>query len=420
MMGTDSVSRYFKSIFILSGLLTVLFERGMKDSENRTKDEWYLFIVSLVFGACLMVSARNLFMMYVSMEVTSISGYLLTAFRKKEKQAAEAGIKYILFGAFSSAMMLYGLSWLYGCTGSLEITPDFIRYFSEIPLPTQVLILTLVFSGFGFKTGLVPFHFWVPDVYDNVSYPTAAFFSVVPKLAGFGMLIYFAGKAPLGLIQDEWIKMVLGVIAVASMTLGNAAALSQKTVKRMLAYSAIAHSGFLLLAILPISNTGYTSLLLYSGIYAVMNFGAFILAGAISNQLGNDEIQSYAGIAQRIPVLMTAFTICMIALIGLPPTAGFIGKWYVLIALWDEWQTQGAILWPILLISAVVNTVISIYYYLRLPAIMVFKPLENPAKPMEKPGAILNVFSVMISGSLILLGIWKFDLLIDILKSWIP
>lgn len=420
MMGTDAIARYFKIIFMLSGLLTIVFERGMPDTENRKNGEWYLFVVSLILGACLMVNARNLFMMYVAMEVASISAYLLTAFRKKEKPVAEAGIKYILFGAFSSAMMLYGLSWVYGCTGSFVINADFIRYFSEVPAPTRILILTMVFTGFGFKTGLVPYHFWIPDVYDNISYPTAAFFSVVPKLAGFGMLMTFAGNASLSIIQDDWFKIVLGTIAVASMTLGNAAALGQKTVKRLLAYSAIAHSGFLLLAVIPVSETGYTSLLLYSGIYAVMNFGAFILAGNISTQLGNDEIQSYAGIAPKIPVLMIAFTICMVALIGLPPTAGFIGKWYILIALWDQWQSTHTMLWPVLLIAAVLNTVISIYYYLRLPAIMVFKPADDSSALLKKPGNIMNAFSLIVSAVLIIMGIWKFDVVIDTLKTWIP
>lgn len=365
-----------------------------------------------------MVSAKNLLMMYVSMEIVSISGYLLTAFNRKSKAAAEAGVKYILFGAFSSALMLYGLSWIYGGTGSLDITPDFIQHFQQLPQLVQLLILTFVLSGFWFKIGLFPFHFWVPEVYDNISYPTVAFFSVVPKVAGFGMLMYLMSKLNAGLMNNEGVKLILSLSAVFSMTIGNTAALTQKTVKRMLAFSAIAHSGFMALALIPTTTTSYAGLMFYAGVYTLMNFGAFVIAGILSDNLGNDSISSYSGIGTRFPLLMLAFTICMAALIGLPPTAGFIGKWYIFIGLWDIWSVNNELLWIVLLIAAVLNTVISIYYYLKLPANMIFK--ANPSGSDKYTESVqMKLFGLILSSLLIVGGIWKFDIAIEYLKLWL-
>jgi NADH-quinone oxidoreductase subunit N len=277
MLVQDGMARYLKVLFGMTTMAVILFEKWHRPPQKSPSLEWHILVIGLLLGAHFMVMAKHLLMMYIGMEIVSICSYLLAGMRKKERFAAEAGMKYLLFGAFSSAMMLYGISWLYGSTGSFTLDVDFYLQFGKIPLLTQTLILLLFLSGFWFKISIVPFHFWTPEVYEGVRYPTAAYFSTIPKVAGIGMLIRFMGMMGSCSTCTEPLLYVLAFLSILTMTWGNIAALAQKSGKRLLAFSAIAHSGFLLMLLLPHSKMGYTAALYYVGIYTLMNFLAFFV-----------------------------------------------------------------------------------------------------------------------------------------------
>lgn len=372
----DGWSVLVKMGFVLAGLLMLIIaSRRQSDLENFGKSsELWIVSITLILGACLMSMSINLIMIYISIELVSISSYILTGLQNG-KQKSEAALKYVLFGAVASAVMIYGMSWLYGFTGTLNIT-DGAFYSGLVATSTLPLAiaLTMTIAGFVFKLGAFPFHIWSPDVYQAAPTPIVALFSFVPKIAALTILFRFVQYIPADLFN--W-QLWVGVIAIGSMTVGNFSALWQKDAKRMMAYSSIAQAGFLLVGLLAYSESGNIAVLFYATIYLVMNFGAFLLIQLFEKQTGTANIKSLSGLGLRIPLLGIIAVVVMIALTGLPPTAGFSAKLFIFSSLWESWQNGGhqILLW--VFIVGLLNTVVALFFYLKIPYYLFFKSSEH-------------------------------------------
>ena len=375
MLRTDRTVIAMKSLLFFAGIATFFYQLFLpSNAEDKPAGEWFPLILTLILGGSLMVMSTNLLMMYVATEIVSISSYLLATLRKNNPQAAEAGIKYTLFGAFASAIMIYGISWFYGCTGTLDLTQGaWVENMNHLPLFTQTIVYLLIFVGFLFKINAIPLHFWTPDVYEGTDFGTAAQFSVVPKVAALVMWVNLLRLFPL----SATLQTVLIGLAILSMTAGNIAAIGQTNVKRLLAYSSIAHSGFLLMALLPQTAYSYKALFFYLWVYTCMNLAIFFATGYISALISSEKISDFQGLGKYFPLITVCLVVLLFSLTGLPPTAGFIAKWYVFLAVWEKWTDSQQLIWLIALISAVLNTVISLFYYMRLPVMMVFRPAKR-------------------------------------------
>jgi NADH-quinone oxidoreductase subunit N len=358
-----------------------------KSSPMRPAGESVALISSVTLGASLLAMSSNWLMVYLSLEVISISSYLLTA-SGQNKHASEAAIKYAIFGGTASAIMLFGLSLLYGFTGTLDFYhPDYVVSLLEVPAPALMLAMLMVLSGVLFKLAAVPFHLWAPDVYQAAPTPVVAFFSVVPKLAGFALIWKFAFVAHLyGQGEFPW-QEVLAVVALASMFFGNLAALRQEHPRRMLAYSSIAQAGFLLTGVVAFSEFGLSASLFYATVYAVMSLAAFFLVQIAEVNWGFSTLNQYKGVGRIHAFYGVMFLTVMISLAGIPPVAGFTGKLLVFSALWDTWSQGDSTLILLLFVGGLLNTVISIFYYLRIPYLMFFKDLgaSVPQKNLRQP-----------------------------------
>jgi len=343
MVASDPFALYFKAIILLAAFFVVLFSLNSRELQGYLSriGEYYMLIAGMVFGMLMMVGSANLLMMFLALEITSISSYVLTGFTKRSGRSSEASLKYIIYGAVSSGIMLYGLTLLIGITAATDIYTINAALAQGID---QVLLLNLsillIIVGFGFKIAVVPFHFWAPDVYEGASFPVVSLLAVASKIAAFGMLIRFFGVSFIdsaGLSADgswsiinglHW-DLLLGVMAALAMILGNLTALRQDNIKRMLAYSSIAHAGYLLMGVVLLTGEGIATVMMYLFIYLFMNLGAFYVAMLFYNETGVDSIEGYKGFGIRAPLAGVALTIFLVSLTGLPPTAGFIAKLYI-------------------------------------------------------------------------------------------
>jgi NADH-quinone oxidoreductase subunit N len=415
----DQIGRWARGLLLFSGFITLLWVAREPKAES-FRPEFYPLLLAMLLGTQMMVMAVNLLLMYLAIELVSISSYLLTVHRRQTRGAAEGGMKYILFGAFASALMLYGISWWYGLTGSLALgDADALARFAAFPETTQLLVLVLILAGLLFKIAAVPMHFWAPDVYQGTSYPVATFFSVAPKVAGILMLLHLL-RLTTDLPVYAQMQVILLLVAVASMSLGNLAALWQTDLKRLLAYSSVAQSGFMLIAAACRSDTGEAAVLFYLTIYCLMNLSVFILAAGLARSRGSDDLRQLDGLAFRFPLATIGMTIGLVALVGLPPTSGFIAKWYVLMAGIEQVGDSYPTLWVVVMALAVINTVVSLFYYLRIPARMVLRlPLDADEDVAPLPGwawlGMVLALPVLVLGFLgfdevmnwIQLGLWN-------------
>lgn len=371
---------FFKLLFAIAGLLTVLLTvLSSLGNNKRIRGEFYSILIALILGLNLMVMSTNLVMVYLSIEFVSICSYILTTFNFNKK-SAEAGLKYVLFGSFSSGLMLYGMSLFYGLTGDIQFfEPEFLNSLEMVDPLVIVLAGVLTITGFLFKIAASPFHIWAPDVYEGAPTPIVAFFSVAPKAAGIVVLINFTYPFYFNHLYEtvlvDW-QLILGVIAILSLSIGNLAALAQNNVKRLLAYSSIAHAGFLISGLIAFSHLGVRSVMFYAGIYLLMNFAAFALVEKMSEKSGSEDVRKFKGLGGKIPFIGVIFVLVMISLTGLPPTAGFNAKLFVFSALWEAYQESGSQLLLTVFIFGLVNTVIALFYYLKIPYYMFFKKPE--------------------------------------------
>ncbi|MCX6138481.1 MAG: NADH-quinone oxidoreductase subunit N [Ignavibacteriales bacterium] len=390
MLAVDPFSVYFRGVILVTAMFVVLFSLSSVEINNpRLRvGEYYALIVAMTLGMTLMAGSSNMLMMYLSLELTSLSSYILAGFTKNAPASAEASLKYVIFGALSSGLMLYGISILYGLTGSLDIYA--INHVLMTMGANRLALLiagVLIMAGFGYKISAVPFHFWTPDVYEGAPVTITAFLSVASKAAGFSMLMRFMKvtfidstfAGPVGtwaLIPGFEFTNILIVLSVLTMTLGNLVAVWQKNVKRLLAYSSIAHAGYMLMGLVVLGNDGFAAVLIYFVIYMFMNLGAFFVVMLVSNKTGSEHIDTYKGLGSRAPLLSVAMAIFLVSLTGLPPTAGFIGKLYLFAAL-----INAKMIW--LAIVGALNSVVSLYYYVLIFRNMFLREGTGSTEPLK-------------------------------------
>ncbi|GAB3807650.1 NADH-quinone oxidoreductase subunit N [Spirosoma humi] len=363
--------------------------------------EWYPLLVAMVLGLFLMTMSVNMLSIYLSIELVSICSYLLTALTT-DRKASEGGIKYLLFGAVSSAIMLYGMSLLYGMTGTLDLTADaFGAELAHQDGSVVAVAMLLTAAGLLFKLAGVPFHIWTPDAYEAAPVPVAAFFSVGPKAAAVLVLMRVITALPaesgMGGTTAAVLQTPLAVLALAGILIGNLSALRQTDAKRLLAYSTIAHAGFLLVGVVALNNAGFEAVLFYVGTYLFMSLAAFFLVDLLARSTGvlsNEPltIRNFAGLGPKQPLLAIALTVVMLGLTGLPPTVGFTAKLLSFSALYEAYQQTGDNWLLALFAVGLLNALISLVYYLKIPFLLFFRPMAaqtDASEPIDLPKALV-------------------------------
>lgn len=357
---TDGLAVFFKMLILLATLITLLITfRYFKTHPTLYRAEFLVILLFSAAGASALTSAQEIVTLYISLETLTISSYLLASFMKKDKGSNEAGMKYLLLGAFSSAVLLFGFSYLYGLTGTTVIA-DVAKSLAMQPAsPLAVFAVILVVGGLAFKISLAPFHMWTPDVYEGAPTPVTAFLSVASKTAGFAAFIrLFWVGLNVPALQPVWVGL-FAVLAAASIILGNLEAIPQKNIKRMMGYSSIAQAGYISTGFLAIGPMGLTAILFYLFVYLFANLGAFLAIVIVSHKTGSEQIEDYAGMWKRSPIIGVVLLVCLLSLAGVPPFAGFSGKWYLFGAAIAKGYTWLALV-------GMVFSVVSLYYYLQV------------------------------------------------------
>jgi NADH-quinone oxidoreductase subunit N len=408
----DGFAAAFKLTFLGAGLLTALFSGPAIRGWTSGRGEYFALLASCVFGMMIMAGANDLLLMYLSLEFVSITSYIMAGLLRKNRKSAEASLKYIIYGAGASGMMIYGMSFLYGLTGTLDIRELGQRMADLQPNvpPTLTLVTSvLIMAGFGYKIAAAPFHMWCPDVYEGAPTPVTAFFSVGPKAAGFAMLARFIdGVFPATSGGPfEW-KLVLALIAVLTMAVGNFGALRQQNLKRLLAYSSIAHAGYLLVAFSAFTEASRQALLFYLVVYVVMNLGAFLVVLFLEERYGIETIDGCKGLGWKNPQLGVLATVFLFSLTGLPPTAGFVGKLLVFSTVIEHGLTGRDQLGIVLVVVALLFSVVSLFYYMRIAAaLFLAKPRENVEEPLPTGStAVYTVLLWVLALVTVGLGVW--------------
>jgi len=373
----DALSVVFRGIVALCAAVTILMSVRYVENSGTALAEFLMILLTATLGGMFLSGANELVTVFVSLETLSISSYLLTGYMKLDPRSNEAALKYLLIGAASSAVFLYGVSLLYGLSGG-ETRLDAIAagLATSGTGPSLGLVIALVFAiaGISFKISAVPFHQWTPDVYEGSPTPVVAFLSVGSKAAGFALAIRLLSTA-FPLVSEQW-HFVFTALAILSMVLGNVVALAQTSLKRMLAYSSIGQAGFVTIGLIADTNAGYSSMIFYLLVYLFMNLGAFTGVILFSLRTGTDQISEYSGLYQKDPLLTLSLSICLLSLGGIPPLAGFFGKLYLF---WAGWQA--GLYWLVLL--GLITSVISIYYYIRVVKMMVVKEPQEMSESVK-------------------------------------
>ncbi|MFA6035217.1 MAG: NADH-quinone oxidoreductase subunit N [Myxococcota bacterium] len=384
MVAFDHMSSAFRLVFMAAAAVVLLSSPGSKDIDSHRYPEYVALVLLFSVGLGLVATAANLLMLYIAMEMISIIAYSLTAFDISRPRSGEAGLKYAIFGAVASGVSLFGVSIIYGLFGTLDYQALRVGMAQAATQGPQSLLLAMgllfFLGGLMFKVAAVPFHAWCPDAYEGAPTPFTALMSVAPKAAGFAALCRFVWAVLSGPVTGDgsfaamsgvpWIA-VLGVVSALTMTLGNLSAIGQSNLKRMLAYSSIAHAGYVLMGVVALSREGFSAVIAYLVIYLVMNLGAFLCIIAAASFTGGEQIEDWRGMSRRNLPLAVCFGIFLLSLAGIPPLAGFVGKFYLFYAVI---VTGGKWLW-LLAVIGVLNSVISLYYYARiLRAMFLFEP----------------------------------------------
>ena len=392
----DPLALWFKRIFLAAGALAALVAvEPAERNHPRRQGEYYLLMLLSLLGMSILASARELLLIVVSFELMSLPLYVLTAFTKSDKRASEASLKFYLVGATSIAITLYGLSLVYGATGTTML-PEIARHAAAAPTPLLVLGLFATLAGLAWKIGAVPFHMWVPDTYEGAATNFVGFLAVAPKAAGFAVLVrlYLEAFAPLA----ARFQPALLVICVLTLVVGNVLALKQTNIKRLLAYSGIAQIGYMLIGLLTQSGEGVAMLLFYLAAYLFTNVGIFAVVAAVGASTGSDEISAYRGLARRNPALALGMLIFLLSLGGIPFVAGFWAKMGIFMAAWQ------AGLHGLVLLGAGL-AVVGVYYYLRVArSIYLDDPAEGQgAVPLKAP---LRLALIVSGTAVVLIGVW--------------
>lgn len=412
LVSGDGLGRFFRGLFLVAAFFGVSFGALSDEVPAQRFGEFAALMLTTTLGMCFLVSAQNLLMVVLALELTSLPSYILAGFRRGDRRSSEAALKYVIFGAGASGLMLYGFSLLYGMAGTLDLSAlgpalNAKAAGGSVVVRAGIALAALLsIAGFGYKVAAVPFHQWCPDVYEGAPTPVTAFLSVGPKAAGIVALLRFVvvgfdasvATPPAGGLP--W-PMLLGILAIATMTLGNLAAVPQDNVKRLLAYSSIAHAGYLLMGVAVGTPEAIQAVMVYAPIYLLMNLGAFLAVLAVREKTGNETVADYRGLGNRSPLLALALAIFLFSLTGLPPFAGFIGKFYLFAAVMQA-KTP---FFYVLAIVGVLNSVVSLFYYARLVKAMFLEasPTGAPAVPM--PAAATFLLALLAIPTLIL-GVW--------------
>ncbi|MGF1599773.1 MAG: NADH-quinone oxidoreductase subunit N [Acidimicrobiales bacterium] len=402
-VGAYVVDRYalvLKGLFFLIGYVVVLLSSNYMAEGDYYDSEYYQLIAASVLGMSVMASARDLVSIFIALELLSIPAYLLAAWRKRDLKSNEAGLKYMLMGVFASAIMLYGMSLLYGVAGDtrLAVIAEAITSDETTPMITLAVLFTVI--GFAFKVSAVPFHTWAPDTYEGAPTPLTAFLAVASKAAGFVALVTIVIVALPG--QSQVIEPFMWILAAVTMTVGNLIALRQSNIVRMLAYSGVAQAGYMLapLAVYgSVPDSARASIVTYLVIYAVMNLGAFAVVIAASRRTRSGEISSFSGLLNYAPGLTVAMTVFLFSLAGIPPMGGWLAKWQVFSALLEADTVAGVTL----AVVAAVNTVVAAFYYLNVAKQMWFlsAPDDADVTPMRIPAPLVAALAITVVATLI-------------------
>lgn len=404
MFSFNKIGIQFKLLVLFASALSLIFlyQDQRLTAHPKGINDFISIFLAAVLGMFLLISSANLLMLYLSIEMISLASYLMVNYSAYQNKQAEAGMKYVLFGAVASAMMLYGISLIYGFTGSIDLYGTVLSNgFTHIGTSGTALAIILLMAGIGFKLSFVPFHFWTPDAYQEAPTSVTSFISTAPKIAVFGLLFYITPL--LQSLSGNLFSQIILVTASASMILGNTIAIFQENPKRMMAYSAIGHTGFMLMLFMLPQDQIFQALSFYLLVYVLMNMGSFLAINQLDLQFGAVQISDYKGLGSQTPFISLSLVIFMVSLTGLPPTAGFIAKFLVFSSLINAASTN---LWmSILLMVAALTTVISLFYYLKIPLNLFLKKSAAALEQKKKSSSVLLLI-LLIAALILLLGVW--------------
>lgn len=375
MFIADAPALFLKRLAILTAVVVLWMTTFSPEISRRRMGEFAVLLLSATIGVCLMGQASDLLSLYLAVEMTSLGSYVLAGFLKHDRRGNEAALKYVIYGALASGLMIYGASLLYALTGQSGFSDihSILGHLGAGSRPALVMAVALMFAGLGYKISAVPFHNWTPDVYEGAPTCVTAFLSVAPKAAGMVLFLRFFLTTLGSPAGGEWVAsnldwpLLVAIVSAATMTIGNLTALPQTSVKRMLAWSSVAHAGYLLLGAAPLTAAGGTAVLFYLVTYYLMNLGAFLVVLLVEERTGSNDHEAFRGLAYRSPFLAVAMTVFLLSLTGIPLTAGFIGKVYIFAAVIER-----KIYW--LAIVGAVNAAISLFYYARVIRVMALEP----------------------------------------------
>jgi NADH-quinone oxidoreductase subunit N len=411
MLVADGFAAFFRILVISVGILTVLASYRYLGREGVDTGEYHALILFSITGQCIMVAANELILIFIGLEISSIASYVLAGYLRDDQRANEAALKYFLLGSFATAFLLYGIAWIYGMTGSTNlaaIRSTLLSHDSTSPILVAVSA-ALMLVGLGFKVSGAPFQIWAPDVYQGAPAPVSAFMSAGPKAAAFAVFlrVFMTAFGPIG---SGWEPLVW-LSALLSMTIGNFAALTQSNIKRLLAYSSIAHAGYVLVAVAARSETGTAAAMFYLAAYALMNIGAFAVIAHLSGKgerfVGVDD---FAGLATRQPFTAALLTVFLLSLIGVPLTGGFFGKFYIFKA-----ALESHLVW--LTVLGLLNSAVAAYYYLRILVVTYMHEPSEAASEVEPLGAGMKAALVLPALGTFALGIYPSAVLTFVSKS---
>jgi NADH-quinone oxidoreductase subunit N len=377
MLVVDQYAIFFNIVFLIIAAILILSSYNYVGKYVRADGEFYTLLLFSVTGMMFLASTSELLTIYISLELASIPLYVMAGLLRTSERSAEAAVKYVLLGAMSSAIVLYGFALLYGLTGTTDLNAIATSIAKGVQNGNVLLLIAcvLVLAGFGFKISAVPFHMWAPDIYEGAPTPATAFFSVGSKAAGFAALLRIFITGGLGQVNLMSLTLIVSIIAVVTMTLGNLVAAVQTNVKRMMAYSSIAQAGYILVGFAASlsgqNSSGSSAVLFFIFVYVLTNLGAFAGIIALANATGGEKIEDFRGLAKRAPLLSAGTALCLLSLSGIPPMAGFVSKVFIFTAAWSQ-----GLSW--LVVIALINTVVSLVYYGRLVKVMYFDaPLKE-------------------------------------------
>ncbi len=405
----DSFSGLAKIIMVLGTAAAIYLAKQSRDIYEEVKAEFVILAIGILIGGMLLSSANNMLVLYIGVETLSILSYVMAAIKKNDERSSEAGLKYVLYGGVTAAIMLFGMSHIFGVLGTIQFSEIYGSLGNLTTAQTAILMPSFImfFAGIGYKIACVPFHMWSPDVYEGAPLPVTNFFSIVPKIAGIVVIVrvtnvFFAGNE--SVLRESW-TVLLMLISALTMTVGNVAAIGQRSVKRMLAYSSISHAGVMLLGVVVMDSIGTRAIMFYAITYLFMTTVAFYITSFVQDHNGNDHFERFNGLIYKHPLMSVAMALVMFSLAGLPPLSGFVAKFNILSAIISK-------KYYVLAVIAGFNSVISLYYYLKVVKFMVFREVESD-EPVVGLGFSNQLLITVFSVPVVMLGIfWEKILLL--------